>query len=425
MYHELLIKDIVRMIEGKSKIGESELIRGISINSKTTSPGELFFALAGEKTDGHLYTNEALDNGAVGVVVERSKNMTSEILVGDTLYALGRLAQKYREQFKPKTIAITGTNGKTTVKNLISAILGKKYTVLATKKNFNSLIGLPLTVFELSGAEDYMVLEMGTSNPGEIKRLCEIGQPMIGLITNIGPGHLKGLQSIEGIRAEKLSLLDSLPDHGFALLGDGVGEVERANVTHFSPDNLEKVELDEFGSHFVFQGRTFYTPLLGLSNVYNCLAAISLTSKIGIEYESQRGALIEVKSEHARLEPIYHNHLLIIDDTYNANPASMRAAIDFVANLKRSKVLILGDMRELGSASKQLHQEIGVYARARSNELLTYGDEAKYYGGSHFKDRSALMGYLKKILNGKEVILVKASRALHFEYFVEQIVREF
>jgi len=423
MFREFMIKDIVRMIDGKTKIGDLELVRGISINSKTTKPGDLFFALKGEHTDGHLYTSEALKNGAVGVVVKEGTNNKSEIVVSDTLFALGKLAQGYRNLFQPRTIGITGTNGKTTVKNLISGILSKKYRVLSTTKNYNSLIGLPLTVFELSGQEDYLVLEMGTSNPGEIKRLCEIANPIIGVITNIGPGHLMGLGSIEGIKQEKLSLIDWLPEEGFGLIGDGVGDVKKHNVLRFSLDMLENIQLSEYGSRFRYKGNEFFTLLLGLGNIYNCLAAICLTSEIGVEYELQRDAIAEVKPEPGRLEPIHHDNLLIINDTYNANPVSMKVSIDFISNLDRRKICILGDMRELGGQSKILHNEVGKYAKENCDSLLSYGDEARFFEGKHFTDKNKLFKHLRMNLSGDEVILVKASRALHFETIIDDLLR--
>ncbi len=423
MFREFMIKDIAKMVNGKTELNCLDLVRDISINSKTVKAGDLFFALKGEHTDGHFYTEEALMNGALAVVVEGPTNVKPEIHVPDTLFALGRLAQKYRSLFNPKTIAITGTNGKTTVKNLIGAILNKKYQVLCTMKNYNSLIGLPLTLFDLSAEEDYLVVEMGTSNPGEIKRLCEIAQPHIGVITNIGAGHLKGLGSLAAVRQEKLSLIRALPEDGFGLVGEGIVDVHMENIMGFSLDMCRDIHLSEYGSYFTYNRNRFFTPLLGLGNVYNCLAALCLTSNLGLEYEVQRVALIEVKPESGRLEPIHHNRLLIINDSYNANPISMKAAIDFTTHLQRRKVFVLGDMLELGTQSKNLHDEIGDYAREHGDLLLTYGEEARFYQGEHFTDRGRLIRYLRKSLDGDEVVLVKASRALHFEDIVLDLLR--
>jgi UDP-N-acetylmuramoyl-tripeptide--D-alanyl-D-alanine ligase len=425
MFREFMIHDITKIIGGETRCVNMELVRDVSINSKTTMPGHLFFALKGEHTDGHRYVDDAFTHGAVAAVVQQYTNTGPEMLVPDTLFALGRFAQAYRSLFYPKTIGITGTNGKTTVKNLVSAILKKKYRVLHTEKNYNSLIGLPLTLLKLSGDEDYLVVEMGTNNPGEIERLCEISRPSIGMITNIGPGHLEGLESIEGIRKEKLSLVSSLPDDGFALLGDGVGEVSQRNVLRFSLDMLDAIQLSETGSCFIYQENKFSTPLLGLANVYNCLAALVLTSQLGVQPEEQREAVAQVGAESGRLEPIHHNGLFIINDTYNANPVSMKNSIDFAATLQRNKIFILGDMKELGTESKVLHQNIGEYAKRHCNMLLTYGDDARWYGGLHFKSKDTLVRYVINNLNGDEAILVKASRAVCFEEIVHEIVRRY
>lgn len=423
MFRELMIKDITRMINGKTDMNCLDLIRGISINSKNTKPGDLFFALKGEHTNGHFYTKEALINGALAVVVEECTNGASEIMVPDTLFALGQLALEYLNLFTPKIIAITGTNGKTTVKNLVAAVLGKKYQVLCSEKNFNSLIGLPLTIFNLSPDKDYLIVEMGTSNPGEIKRLCEIAKPDIGVITNIGPGHLKGLGSIAGVKKEKMSLIESLPEDGFALVGEGVGDINKKNVVRFSRDMVEHINLTEYGSHFSYEGHRFFTPLLGIGNIYNCLAAICLTSYLDIEYDFQHAALEEIKPESGRLEPIHHNGLFIINDSYNANPVSMKTAIDFATFLKRKKIFVLGDMLEMGRQSKNLHCGIGRYAKKRCDVLLSYGDKARFYQGEHFNDKNILTRYLAGNLDGNEVILVKASRALHFEDIINDLLR--
>ncbi len=423
MFREFMIKDIARMIGSKTRVSCRELARGISINSKETEQGDIFFALKGEHTDGHFYTEEALMNGALAVVVEKNTSAEPEILVRDTLFALGQLAKEYRGFFKPKTIAITGTNGKTTVKNLLGAILQKRNSTLFTKKNYNSLIGLPLTLFDLSSDEEYLVVEMGTSSPGEIRRLCEIAQPDIGVITNIGPGHLKGLGSLEGVRQEKLSLLDSLPENGLAVIGEGIPDVIGIDVLRFSLDMCKDIELSEYGTSFTFNGNRFFTPLLGIENVYNCAAALCLTSKLGFDYTAQRIALGEIRHEPGRLEPIHINGLLIINDTYNANPVSMRSAMNYAAQLKRRKVFVFGDMLELGRQSNNLHREIGEYARERCDVLLTFGEAAELYQGRHFKKKDELVRFLIANLEGDEAILIKASRTFHFEEMVYDLLR--
>jgi UDP-N-acetylmuramoyl-tripeptide--D-alanyl-D-alanine ligase len=264
---------------------------------------------------------------------------------------------------------------------------------------------------------------MGTSAPGEIGRLCDIARPDTGVITNIGPGHLDGLGSIEGIRKEKFSLLDSLPANGFALVGDGASGSGRKNAITFSKSLLDSVELTEHGSTFSYGGNSFFTPLLGSGNVYNCLAAICLTSRLGVDYETQYAGITEMQPEPGRLEAVRAGELLIIDDTYNANPVSMKAAINFVAQLDRKKVFVLGDMLELGEDSKELHRNTGEYARKHADLLVTFGQDSKYYKGVHFSNAIELLRFLVENIRGDEVILFKASRALRFERFIDHLPR--
>ena len=423
MFREFALGEIASMIGGKAFSVRTDLARGVSIDSRETMPGQVFFALKGQHVDGHSFVSEAMQRGAFAAVVARTQSAVGEILVSDTLFALGEFARHYRQHFRNKTICITGTNGKTTVKNLVAAILGQESDVLYTKRNYNSLIGLPLCIFMLRGDEDYLVLEMGTSAPGEIKRLCDIARPDIGLITNIGPGHLDGLESINGIRNEKFALIKALPPGGLSLVGEGVGAPPGKNVMRFSMDMLDNLRLTEHGSYFVYQGKEYFTPLLGAANAYNCLAALSLTAMMGVGYAAQKDGLSSVKPEPGRLEPMIWNRLLILNDTYNANPKSMLSAIDFIGQLGRRTICVLGDMLELGEQSRQLHEEVGSYVRNAVDLLVTMGHQSEYYKGKHFAAENELLRYLKQNIHGDEVILFKASRALHFERLVNGLSR--
>jgi UDP-N-acetylmuramoyl-tripeptide--D-alanyl-D-alanine ligase len=423
MFREFALREIAKMMDGRAHSLRTEMARGVSIDSRETMPGHVFFALKGEHVDGHSFVSEAMEKGAFAAVVERTQSAVDEILVSDTLFALGEFARHYRQHFRNTTICITGTNGKTTVKNLVAVILGRESHVLYTKRNYNSLIGLPLCIFMLTGDEDFLVLEMGTSTPGEIKRLCDIARPDIGLITNIGPGHLDGLESIDGVRNEKYALIEALPPGGFSLVGEGVGAPAGKSVARFSMDMLENLRLTEHGSYFAYQGNEYFTPLLGAANAYNCLAALCLTAMMGIGYVAQRSGLASVKPEPGRLEPMIWDRLLVLNDTYNANPKSMKSAIDFVGRLERRTICVLGDMLELGEQSRRLHEEVGSYARNSADLLVTLGRQSEYYGGKHFTSDNELLRYLKENVRGDEVILFKASRALHFERFVNGLSR--
>ncbi|MDH4211843.1 MAG: UDP-N-acetylmuramoyl-tripeptide--D-alanyl-D-alanine ligase [candidate division WOR-3 bacterium] len=418
-----MLAEIARVMGGKACSVRTDLARGVTIDSRETRPGHLFFALKGQHTDGHNFVNDALARGAIAAVVERTQSKANEIQVSDALYALGEFARHYRQYYRAKAIGITGTNGKTTVKKIVAAILGSGSNVLCTKRNYNSLIGMPLTIFNLCGDEDYMVLEMGTSAPGEIKRLCDIAKPDVGVITNIGPGHLEGLESLDGVRKEKSSLIEALPPDGLALVGEGFGEMPGRTVNRFSMDMLESVKLTEHGSYFSLGWKEYFTRLLGAGNVYNCLAAVCLTTMLGVDYATQKTALAGIKPEPGRLEPIRISRLLILNDTYNANPTSMKAAIDFIGQLGRPTIAVLGDMLELGKRSSQLHEEIGLYARSSVDLLMTYGRQSEYYGGGHYTEENELLRSLHENITGDEVILFKASRALRFERFVYGLSR--
>lgn len=423
MFREFMLTEIARAMGGTMYSVRTELARGVSIDSRDTRPGHLFYALKGQHTDGHNFVDDALERGAAAVVVERVTSGSNEIQVSDTLFALGEFARHYRKNYMVKVIGITGTNGKTTVKNLVAATLGSRANVLYTKKNYNSLIGLPLTVLNLCGEEDYMVLEMGTSAPGEIKRLCDIARPDVGVITNIGPGHLEGLESLDGVRKEKYALIRALPPDGLAVVGEGFTEIPSRTVSRFSMDMLDSLNLTEHGSYFSYGGNNYFTRLLGAENVYNCLAAVCVTRLLGADHAMQKSALAVIKPEPGRLEPIKVGKLLILNDTYNANPASMRAAIDFLGALSRRKIAVLGDMLELGKETSRLHEEVGSYARSSVDLLMTYGRQSEFYGGRHYTEGNELLKSLCENISGDEVILFKASRALRFERFVGGLIR--
>jgi UDP-N-acetylmuramoyl-tripeptide--D-alanyl-D-alanine ligase len=431
MFKEMTMRDLARIVQARNAGPDRELIRGVSIDSRTVHPGEVFFALKGENTDGHLHVGSARARGAVAAVVGKPQGNAGEILVHDPLFALGELGRDYRDRFNPVVIGITGTNGKTTVKNILTRLLRTKYRVRSTWKNYNSLIGLPLTLFRLDGTEDYLVLELGTNHPGEIARLRAISRPQIGIITNVGPGHLAGLGSVDGVRKEKMALLENLSGPGFGVAGDGVyadcpGADDRSAtgpIIRFSLNDATDVRLTENGSHFYFRSREYITPLLGLGNVYNCVAALTAAVRIGLDPELLAAVLVQLAPEAGRMEPIRRGTLLLLNDTYNANPASMKTALDYVAGLKRRRVLVLGDMKELGLESVAQHQAIGAYARDRGDLVLTMGDESVHYQGRHFSEPDRLIDALMEDLTGHEVVLVKASRSLRFEKIVTEILR--
>lgn len=423
MFKLVTVTQLGRITRADNHAGNRELIRGVSIDSRTLRPGDAFFALPGTQTDGHEYVRAALNRGAVCAVVQRPLTGEKLMLVKNSLAALGELSRYYRQRLKTTIIGITGTSGKTTVKNVLSQLLAVRYRVRASIGNYNSLIGVPLSLLTFRGDEEFGVLEMGTSQPGEIARLCAIARPQLGLITVVGPGHLQGLGSIEGVRTEKRILFEALPGNGLSVAGDGVGPVERTRHVKFSLGDASDIITDENGSRFCFRGRVFTTRLLGLANVYNCLAALTLALELGVPAEAAAQVLSKIEPEPGRFEPIRRRGVLIINDSYNANPLSMTAALDFVSRLSRHRVFILGDMKELGPETEEHHRKIGDLVRQIGGRLLTMGAESRWYGGRHFSKRQDLLNHLLVDLKGDEVILIKASHALCFDRILYDLLR--
>jgi UDP-N-acetylmuramoyl-tripeptide--D-alanyl-D-alanine ligase len=223
---------------------------------------------------------------------------------------------------------------------------------------------------------------------------------------------------------EKLSLIDALPADGPAFIGEGVGDIRGKNMVRVDRSLVFNVEITEHGSSFTYQGHRFATPLLGTANVYNCLIALCVTDHIGIAVETQHEALMTMEPEPGRLEPFQRENVLFINDTYNANPLSMRAAIELATRIQRPRIFILGDMLELGVQAKHLHEEIGTLARETSDLLVTHGQFARYYGGQHFTDKRELVRFIIASLSGNELILVKASRGMHFEDIIDIFLEE-
>ncbi len=355
----------------------------VTTDSRDCPPGSMFFALKGESFDGNKFAAAALEKGCAYAVVDDSSlfalhpSLASRfILVDDCLRALQLLARHHRRQFRGPVIGITGTNGKTTTKELVAAVLSKKYNVLFTQGNFNNDIGVPKTLLRLDPSHDIAVIEMGASHPGDIKTLVEIVEPDSGIITNVGRAHLQGFGSLEGVVSTKGELFDYLRTKS-----DSVAFVDGGNalLTGISNGlNLIKYGTDDTADNAVvgrvvscapclsFEWKTngtswhrVDTRLIGSYNIYNMLAAVSIGLYYGVTAEQACHALAEYTptNNRSQLEHTAHNHLII--DTYNANPTSMEAAIRNFRDMEVSpKMAILGDMRELGDCSLEEHRRI-------------------------------------------------------------------
>ncbi len=424
----------------------------VSTDSRTISPGELFFALPGPRFDGHRFVEEALRKGGLAAVVSRAwwqgeggKEPGPFLIVENTIDALGILAMKYRERFSPTFLAITGSNGKTTTKEIIADFFSRQYPTLRSEKSFNNRIGLPLTLLRLRSQHRMVVVEMGTSALGEIRALCQICPPNLGLITNIGPTHLENLRTLSQVAQAKLELLESLPPTGLGFLNaddlhlrfQSVLPAER--IVTFSIERrsdfwAEKVKRWEGGMEFVVRGVAFRLKLMGTYNVYNALAAISVGRTLGLEWGEMREVLESFQPPPMRAERTVLNGVTIINDAYNANPESMKSALTALEGEKGRRFAVLGDMLELGEESGQYHIDVGKHLAGLDIDfLLTVGELSPQIieGATRlgFPEKwtysvatnEEAVRYLKETILYGDTILVKGSRKLRMEEIVEGV----
>ncbi len=443
--------EIIEACHGKLLQGSPEQqITGFTIDSRQVAPGEMFVPFRGEKTDGHLYIADALSQGAAGSLVERGvsyfmpvKEGALLIEVGNTLTALQQIAAWYRKQLSLTVIGITGSSGKTTTKDYLAGVLAAKFSVLKTEGNLNNEIGLPLTLLKVERDHQVAVLEMGMSAPGEIDTLCRIANPSIGVITNIGEAHIETLGSIDAIEKAKGELLDNLGSGGVAVLnGDDprllkLGERYPGKVYYYSfnQGDIKGLELSQRGENSFFRVRFpdksegwFKAPLPGRESAHNALAALTVGYILGLSLPEMQKGLEESRTSAGRLR-VYHtdNGLVVIDDSYNANPSSVKAAVDVLFELGgRNSVAVLGDMLELGFTARESHQEIGRYlAESGVTYLITVGElmqaaacEALGAGMtvySYHSHEEALLRLGKLPLARGWHILIKGSRGMRMD----------
>lgn len=446
-----------RVMEGKIYgHGSNSPVQQVSTDTRTLSPGSLFFALKGERFDGHDFVAQAFEKGAVGIVVSKSElaRQYAEsdkvvILVEDTLRALQLLAKSQREKYDIPVIGITGSNGKTTTKDMVAAVLSQRYRVLKTQGNYNNEIGLPLTLLQLTPEHQAAVLEMGMRGLGEIATLSQIAQPTGGIITNIGVTHYELLGSVENIAKAKGELVESIPEHGFCLLNaeDGwsrrLSSLCRGKVIYYGFEARAQVRArdlrnTEQGMEFVLateQGSIFVKlPLPGEHNVLNALAAAGVGLELGLELSEIAAGLETVQLSAMRLALVPgRNDSLIINDAYNANPTSTKASLKVLAQRKKRRAIaVLGDMRELGSIEVEAHREVGRYLVDLGIDfLLTVGPLARHIAQGaieqgmeqeriySFARNDDAKRFLAEFLAPGDVVLIKGSRAVQMEEIVD------
>jgi UDP-N-acetylmuramoyl-tripeptide--D-alanyl-D-alanine ligase len=429
-------------------IGEDQAFSAVSTDSRVVRNGELFVALSGENFNGHDYLSQVAAAGAAGAVVSEVADLSiSQLQVGDTQRALGHLGAFNRQQFAAPVIAITGSSGKTTVKNMVHAVLSQKGNTLATEGNFNNEIGVPLTLLRLAPEFEYAVVEMGAAKKGDIAWLCEIGSPSVALLLNAMPAHLEGFGSVEDVASAKGEIFDGLGVDGCAVINADqpwaaqwrkrAGE---ARVLDFGLENPAAITATSINARGV-EGVSFTasTPegdiairlvLPGRHNVANALAAIAVGLACGLGLTEIRDGLESLEAVSGRLcVQKTSSGVNVIDDCYNANPGSVRAAIDTLADCKGRRILILGVMAELGDESALLHREIGEYARAAGLEAFWgVGPELEEStrcfgeGGMFFPDRNVAVNAIDGFFAAGDTVLVKGSRSAGMEMVLQAIL---
>ena len=446
----------------KRALAKNQIISGISTDTRMMKPGEIFIALAGNHFDGHAFVAEALRKGAVGVVVQRSgknalaaalrsdaaaKNGFFIISVKDTLAAYGDIARYYRKKFTIPLIGITGSNGKTTTKEMACSVLSAKFGVLKNAGTQNNEIGLSKTLLALAPEHDIGVLELGSNHRGEIRRLAQILKPGVGIITNIGPSHLEFLKSVEGVYREKRSLIGALDKGATAIInGDDLflGRIQGLSCQKItfgmaaSCDVRASAIVRRKGA-FIFRVNDRYDfniKALGIHNIYNALAAIAVGLLFKVDYDAMYTALARYQPIGGRLSLRRFGDIEVIDDSYNANPASVSNALQVLSEYTcaGNRVVVCGDMCELGKDAEQYHTNMGRAAAVmRADYVIAVGrfaetvrEAALQHGMSGeqvfaCKDRSEAVGLLRKILQPKDVVLVKGSRRIQLDEVVHAL----
>ena len=424
---------------------------GVSTDTRSLLPGQVYVALRGERFDGHTLIAAAFEAGASAAVVEYTNDVTGHtypgplLAVDSPLFALGRLARAYRRLFDIPVVAVTGSAGKTTAKEMIATVLGGKFSVLTTPDNENNEIGVPRTILGLTPAHGAAVIEMGARQVGDIAYLCRIVQPTIGVLLNIGTAHLEVFGSVERVAKAKGELLDFIVDESYVALVNAddcviAGEAMRTKGRllgfgwtregHFSGEGLV---LDQEGcGHFSLQNTSFQIRVPGRHNAHNALAAVAVASQCGISAADASAALADFEPVHMRSEILRKAGIRVINDCYNANPGSVRAALDLMAEMSVDgrRIAVLGDMLELGTEASALHAEVGRYAADRADVILGTGPLSVHtiHGArkagiepsraEHFDNRDSLTRQLKSVLRPGDLVLVKASRGMELEQIV-------
>ncbi|SCX88827.1 UDP-N-acetylmuramoyl-tripeptide--D-alanyl-D-alanine ligase [Alkaliphilus peptidifermentans] len=435
--------------------GASTSAYGVSTDTRTIQKGMLFVPLMGENFDGHTFIEEAKIKGATGAIIEKNRSLNLSVLdsmylieVEDTLEALSRLSKFYRNMFNIPFVGVTGSTGKTSTKDMISAVLSSHFSVLKNIGNFNNHIGLPLTLFNLEKHNQVAVLEMGMSAFGEISMLAEIVRPKIGVITNIGMSHIEHLGSKENIMKAKMEIAEHMTEDNYLIINgdDEYLKKLKGQKTPYTkifygigqdndlyPSSISENEDGGYSISITINDReaTFNIKQYGLHNVYNGLVAIWIGNYFGLSPDKIQQAFDFYSPSKMRMEILELHNFKVINDTYNASPDSMKAAIDVLKHIKgKRKIAVLGNMLEMGAFSEEGHRLVGSYlVKAGVDGLIAVGDEARWiamevnYINSSINtiivdDNKQACIKLNEMLENDDVILIKGSRGMQMEEIV-------
>ena len=443
---KMMLSEIAQSIGGRLIYGDAEVER-VFTDSRDSSAGGLFVALKGPHFDAHDFVAQVAEQGAKGVVLEKeSACQVPQIIVENTKIALGQIAKLNREKLNAQMIAITGSSGKTTVKEMVATILQRVGNVLATNGNFNNEIGAPITLLRMNDSHQFGVIELGANHAGEIAYTASLTQPDVAMINNVAAAHLEGFGDLQGVARAKGEIYGEIKAGGTAVvnLDDDFADYWLKHIEHqvltYSAEKqadvfASNIELDEEQcARFILTYENKELPvqlsLSGKHNVYNALAAASCCIAIGIPLEEiVKGLAVSPVVSGRLLTEKLDNGCRVIDDTYNANLDSMKAAIDLLSNYKGRRVLVIGDMAELGEFGRQCHEEIGTFASDRKIDflytcgVLTRFTQSAFDGeGEHFSNQQELIQKIKQEANSGTTILVKGSRSAHMEKVVTALM---
>lgn len=445
----LSCREICQIVGGVMTGPDSE-ISVVSTDSRNISAGALFIALKGPNFDGANFAADVVAKGATALMLHHPvSEAVTQIIVADTRLALGQLAAAVKQRLAPKTVAVTGSAGKTTVKEMMAAILSRRGEVLATQGNFNNDIGVPLTLLRLTAKHQYAVLELGANHQGEIAYTTSLALPQVAIITNVAPSHLEGFGDVYGVARAKGEIFNGLPEQGVAIIpADSeyrdywLRRLDGKQIVQFSAAqaadyHASGIMLDEQGcAGFELNcaaGRRFIQLTIpGKHNVSNALAAAAACIAVGASLDDVQLGLSQMLPVKGRTNvKRLSSAVRLIDDTYNANVESVKAAIDLLASYNGYRILLLGDMAELGENARLYHEEIGLYAKQSGiNLLFTLGVLSQsasdlFNGqGAHFSSRQALMQRLMPIVSEQQdvTLLVKGSRSAKMELVVQDLL---